>query len=45
MPQISQGKLKHLNALSNNNGVIAAAAMGRRGNRDGGSARHRTGRC
>ncbi len=31
MPQISQGKIQHLNALSNNNGVIAAAAMDQRG--------------
>lgn len=31
MPQISQGKIQHLNALSNDNGVIAAAAMDQRG--------------
>jgi tagatose 1,6-diphosphate aldolase len=31
MPQISQGKIQHLNALSNNKGVIAAAAMDQRG--------------
>jgi len=31
MPQISQGKIQHMNALSNNNGVIAAAAMDQRG--------------
>lgn len=31
MPEISQGKIKHLNALSNNKGVIAAAAMDQRG--------------
>ena len=31
MPQISPGKIQHLNALSNNNGVIAAAAMDQRG--------------
>ncbi len=29
--QLSQGKIKHLNALSNHNGVIAAAAMDQRG--------------
>lgn len=29
--QLSQGKIKHLNALSNRNGVIAAAAMDQRG--------------
>lgn len=29
--QLSQGKLKHLNALSNQSGVIAAAAMDQRG--------------
>ncbi len=31
MPQISEGKIQHLNALSNNKGVIAAAAMDQRG--------------
>ena len=29
--QLSEGKIKHLNALSNKNGVIAAAAMDQRG--------------
>jgi tagatose 1,6-diphosphate aldolase len=29
--QLSEGKIKHLNALSNQNGVIAAAAMDQRG--------------
>jgi tagatose 1,6-diphosphate aldolase len=29
--QLSEGKIKHLNALSNNKGVIAAAAMDQRG--------------
>ena len=29
--QLSEGKIRHLNALSNNNGVIAAAAMDQRG--------------
>ncbi len=29
--QLSEGKVKHLNALSNKNGVIAAAAMDQRG--------------
>jgi len=29
--QLSAGKIKHLNALSNKNGVIAAAAMDQRG--------------
>lgn len=29
--QLSEGKIKHLEALSNNNGVIAAAAMDQRG--------------
>ncbi|MGH9620431.1 MAG: tagatose 1,6-diphosphate aldolase, partial [Bryobacteraceae bacterium] len=29
--QLSEGKLKHLNALSNKSGVIAAAAMDQRG--------------
>lgn len=29
--QLSQGKIKHMNALSNKNGVIAAAAMDQRG--------------
>lgn len=31
MQQISPGKIQHLNALSNSNGVIAAAAMDQRG--------------
>lgn len=29
--QLSEGKIKHLNALSNSNGIIAAAAMDQRG--------------
>jgi tagatose 1,6-diphosphate aldolase len=29
--QLSEGKIKHLNALSNNKGIIAAAAMDQRG--------------
>ena len=29
--QLSEGKIKHLNLLSNSNGVIAAAAMDQRG--------------
>ena len=29
--QLSDGKIKHLNALSNDKGVIAAAAMDQRG--------------
>lgn len=31
MPQISQGKIQHMNALSDDRGVIAAAAMDQRG--------------
>ena len=31
MQQISPGKIQHLNALSNDKGVIAAAAMDQRG--------------